>query len=368
MERDVHFQSLPLHILQSPQYRSPPSRSPLQSSHWVRLSISRAPFHCLSKSPVNENPLHVPQRGPCRERDAHFQSLLIHIARSPEKKKTKTKKLLHTKISHLSLKVPGKGAPLLVPQQGPYGQRCSVSRANGLFVHLYPSESPVKELSHEMVRKPTVTVRGSARGRKIYIQWGANWFPREIVYDTAIATPVPCNLQHYTFHLGFGRPEPRFPACVFITLYRMSPAHLYLLTPDPGYGSPRNPELRTRGWMYGRQHRLVHSYWRFETTYCFHIILIRAITLCYDNICNLLPSSDINVLVKIINKTLRRHVSAINRHHQAKLERSGTWVVSTLVYTTYVPERCSNLNWWWRFIAETRRLKALLPISCHIFD
>ena len=38
----------------------------------------------------------------------------------------------------------------MFPQQGPYGERCSVSRANGLFIHLYLSKSPVKEPSHEM--------------------------------------------------------------------------------------------------------------------------------------------------------------------------------------------------------------------------
>ena len=63
--------------------------------------------------------------------------------------------------------------------------------------------------------------------------------------------------------------------------------------------------------------------------------LIGANTLCYNNIGNLLPSRDTTILVKIwqqiVNKTLRRHVSAINSHHQAKLEqRLGTWVVCTL--------------------------------------
>jgi len=34
------------------------------------------------------------------------------------------------------------------------------------------------------------------------------WFPKGIVNDTAISTPVPCSLWHNTFHLGLGRPEP----------------------------------------------------------------------------------------------------------------------------------------------------------------
>jgi len=37
---------------------------------------------------------------------------------------------------------------------------------------------------------------------------GVAWFPKGIVYDTAITTPVPCSLQHNTFHLELGRPEP----------------------------------------------------------------------------------------------------------------------------------------------------------------
>jgi len=57
-------------------------------------------------------------------------------------------------------------------QHGPYGERCSVSRANGLFIHLYLSESPVKELSHEIGEKHTVTVLGVPQGREAYPQWG----------------------------------------------------------------------------------------------------------------------------------------------------------------------------------------------------
>jgi hypothetical protein len=46
----------------------------------------------------------------------------------------------------------------MLPQQGSYGERHSVSRANGLFTHLYPPESPVKEPSHETgenIRSPS---------------------------------------------------------------------------------------------------------------------------------------------------------------------------------------------------------------------
>jgi len=67
---------------------------------------------------------------------------------------------------------------------------------------------PSKELSHEKQGKHLVTVHGALRGWKAYIQWGAAWFLKGIIYDTAISAPVPCSLQHDTFHLGLGRPEP----------------------------------------------------------------------------------------------------------------------------------------------------------------
>jgi hypothetical protein len=39
---------------------------------------------------------------------------------------------------------PWKMSPLHVLQQGPYGERSFISRDNALFVHLYPSESPLR--------------------------------------------------------------------------------------------------------------------------------------------------------------------------------------------------------------------------------
>ena len=63
-------------------------------------------------------------------------------------------------------------------------------------------------------------------GRKAYVQWGAVWFPKRIVYDTAITTPLPRSLQHGTFHLDLVRPEPCLPAGVIVTLNRVSPSHL----------------------------------------------------------------------------------------------------------------------------------------------
>ena len=109
-----HCQSLPLHVSRSPQYRSASSRIPSQSlyklraapfpkrsftyltqlsefpaksphfsSNRERRSVSRALFH-VSKSPVNETTSTYPNGDPT-ERDARFQSLLVHISRSPPK-------------------------------------------------------------------------------------------------------------------------------------------------------------------------------------------------------------------------------------------------------------------------------------------
>jgi len=52
-------------------------------------------------------------------------------------------------VIHLSLNISGKWAPLHVPQQDPYGERCFVSRASGLFIHLYLLESPIKDIYHK---------------------------------------------------------------------------------------------------------------------------------------------------------------------------------------------------------------------------
>jgi hypothetical protein len=47
-----------------------------------------------------------------------------------------------------------------------------------------------------------VTAHRVSRRRKAYIQWGVAWFPKGIVNDTAISTPVPGSPQHDTFHLS----------------------------------------------------------------------------------------------------------------------------------------------------------------------
>jgi len=78
------------------------------------------------------------------------------------------------------------------------------------FIHLCMSAGvPKKEPSyiHTYGEKHKFTIHGAPRRQKTYRQWDAAWFPKGIVNDTAISTPVPCGLRHDTFHLGLGRPE-----------------------------------------------------------------------------------------------------------------------------------------------------------------
>ena len=133
----------------------------------------------FSQSPVTEPSLHGPPVGPVwrditfpdpshmslgvsgkdppsrfpivasMERDACFRSLVLQISWSP-------------------------------PPWFPSGERCTVSRASGLFIHSYLSESPVKDVSHKMVNtyghSPWI-----ACPWKAYIQWGAAWFHKVVV-------------------------------------------------------------------------------------------------------------------------------------------------------------------------------------------
>ena len=121
----------------------------------------------------------------------------------PQKKSKKGLKQSHTFLSKSQVKEPLS----LFPQQGPCGERCSLFRAIGLFIHSYFSESLVKELSHERGGKHMVTtIHGAPRGWRAYIQWGVAWFPKGIVCDTAV-TPK-CHAAFSTLPSTLGRPEP----------------------------------------------------------------------------------------------------------------------------------------------------------------
>jgi len=78
-----------------------------------------------------------------------------------------------------------------------------------LFIRSCMSTGVPKKEPTTYGEKHKVTIDRAARRQKACIQWGAAWFPKGIVNDTAISTPLPCCLRHDTSHLGLGRPEPR---------------------------------------------------------------------------------------------------------------------------------------------------------------
>jgi hypothetical protein len=80
-----------------------------------------------------------------------------------------------------------------------------------VYSFIYISQaSPVKELSDRggggKIQSPTTEPHADG---KLTNNGGVTWFPKEIIYNTAITTPVPCSLQNNIFHLGLGRPEPQ---------------------------------------------------------------------------------------------------------------------------------------------------------------
>jgi len=91
-------------------------------------------------------------------------------------------------MSKSPAKSPVREPPTMFLQLGPYGERCSVSRANSLFIRLYLSESPKGG-------KHTVTVHGAPRGRNVYIHMRAGsgiLIPLESCLQTCITIPLLC--------------------------------------------------------------------------------------------------------------------------------------------------------------------------------
>jgi len=164
-------------------------------------------FHYLSQFPLNGHPPHGARWYADRER---------HPSTEPTS---------HPLKIHLSLRVPGKGAPFMFPNRV-LMERDTLSPEPLVYLLISVCQSPQKGALLQSGDKHKVTIHGTPRGRKVYIQWGAAWFPKGIVNDTAITSPVPCNPWHDTFHLGLGRPEPRYPARVVATLNKVYPPHL----------------------------------------------------------------------------------------------------------------------------------------------
>ena len=61
---------------------------------------------------------------------------------------------------------------------------------------MYICRRPQKGTLLHIGKKHKFTVHGAPRRRKAYMQSGVSCFPKGIVNDTAISTPVPCSPLH----------------------------------------------------------------------------------------------------------------------------------------------------------------------------
>jgi len=145
-------------------------------------------------------------------------------------------------------------SPLHVPQQDLYGQRSFISRASGLFIHLYLSQSPIRSpptKNGENIWSPSTEphvdrklhIIGCSLVPQGYRVWHCNLYP-SAMHPSARYRPS-----------GLGRTKPHKAACVVATLIRLY--HPQLL-PPPMWPrveqsmNPRYPNVRTMGWIYGR--------------------------------------------------------------------------------------------------------------------
>jgi len=113
----------------------------------------------------------------------------------------------HPLKTHLSLRIPSKGAASMFPIRVPV-DRDTQSPEPLVYLFMYVCQIPQKGALLQNGEKHKVIIHRAPHRQKAYIQWSAAWFPKGIVTDTAISTPVPCSPWHDTLHLGLGRPVP----------------------------------------------------------------------------------------------------------------------------------------------------------------
>jgi hypothetical protein len=251
--------------------RGAPSGFPSRSAHRERCSVSWAPFQ-LSEFPVN-GPLPNVSRGSHGEKNPSSELISVPSRRAPYQAPqwaSTERNAIHRALLPISFRNHSKHhLPRGIPQQSSRKERCFISGALPLLSFIVPCQctpsprsptgllrretpisrnssfpqSPGKETPsmcpsrvlterdnpspEPMIapfmsagvperrsppakwEKPKVTVNGSPPSRKAYIQWGVALFPKGIVNDTAVTTPVPWSPQQNTFNLGMGRPELR---------------------------------------------------------------------------------------------------------------------------------------------------------------
>jgi hypothetical protein len=188
---------------------SPSSRFPSQSSCRKKererdVPFPRPSFICLSNSLLKQAPFRVPRRNDYEESCPLLEPSLNYLSESPVNKVSWWSKISPSFLKSLvkQLLFPG-------PPTGHLWREREMLRFQSQW-YILSFVSPwvlSKGALHEPGGKNMVTVHRAPRGRKTYIKLGETWFLKGAIYDTAVTTPVPCSLQHDTFHLGLGRPD-----------------------------------------------------------------------------------------------------------------------------------------------------------------
>jgi len=152
------------------------------------------------------------------DRDAHFQRLLL------------THPMIKTK-SHLSLKLPVKGAPLHVPPRVTQ-RREMLSLRRQWFILSLISLSPQLRSPSTKWRK---NIRSPSKEPHVYngLRPGS---PKGIINDAAVSTPLPCSLQRY-LPFWLGQTRGLLASVCHSTLNRVPLHTFYHLPHDPGYKS-----------------------------------------------------------------------------------------------------------------------------------
>ena len=209
----------------SPPERSPPPRFPSHSYHRERCSVSRALFYRCTKSLVNEPPLQFPQWGTYAERCPSPQPSFTYPS-GPLVKKLPSRFFLHS-----------------YHRDAPFSELSFICLSGSL----------VKELSHEIVgniwslsmepqtdRRPTYNAVWSGSPRGLFM------ILLSLSQCHAACSTITSNLawvdQSTVRQCVSQEPTTGCPLCT-----------CYHLPFDPGYRSPCKPEVRMRGWIYGRQ-------------------------------------------------------------------------------------------------------------------
>ena len=154
IKRDAHPQSIPFINFMAPSNAAPPSDS-----------TKRAP---IEGCPVSRATLKLSLRVPGERTSHEVTSVPPHI-------------LPVHQIPALSLKVTGKWSPPPRSLSGSLSTEKFISRANGLFIHLYLLGLPIRRPPTKNGEKQLDTAHRAPRGRMSFIKWGAVWFLKGIV-------------------------------------------------------------------------------------------------------------------------------------------------------------------------------------------